>query len=112
MGVEILKGKKLSQLTDHAAAEEQGLNQPDLVLILTDQSPLRCRRTSRATAPFPRTWLQPTNAGAAGAADARPRRFPIGEDHNHGVKGLESPSEAGEDEVSQLPRPKLTAVPP
>ncbi|KAD6454010.1 hypothetical protein E3N88_08716 [Mikania micrantha] len=41
---------------------------------------------------------------------AGPVRFPVGEDHDHGVKGLESPSGTCENKVFELPIAEFAAV--
>ena len=66
-----------------------------------DPLPRLRRKTADAAIP---------SAVTVGAGDAPPVWFAVGEDHDHGVEGLERPGEAGEDEVFELPPPELTAV--
>ncbi|KAF7833901.1 Organic cation/carnitine transporter 4 [Senna tora] len=104
-------------MTDHAAAEEQGLDHPNLIFLTTKQPPLCDGCAARAPDPLPRPGLKPTHAFRRGVANPRPLHAPpigfaVGEYHDHGVEGLQSPRQARQDEVPQLPPPELTAISP
>lgn len=105
--------KKKSELTDQTAAEEQSLNKTDFVLLTTYEVPLRHGRGFGSGGPRPRTGFELTKVfkpGIATRSSTGPVRFSIGEDHDHCMKSLKSPSEACEDEMSELPRAELAAV--
>lgn len=108
-----LEGER--ELTNHASNEEHGLNQPNLELVSTNQTPFRHSGAVAAADPLPRLRREAADAGSpsavtVGAGGAPPVRFSVGEDHDHGVEGLERPGEAGEDEVFELPPAELAAV--
>lgn len=106
--------ERIERLTDHTAAEEKGLNQANLILVPTNQPPLRHRRAPQPPDPLPRTGLQPTDApartGRTPPANAPPPWFAVREYHYHRVEGLQGPRQARQDEVLQLPPPELAAV--
>lgn len=102
-----------SELTNHTAKEEYGLDQPNLKLVPANQTPIRNGGGAAAADPLPRVRWEAADAcpgGAGRAGNAGPVRFTVGENHDHGVEGLEGPGEAGEYEVLQLPLSELPAV--
>ena len=81
----------------------------------SNQTPIGHGGATAAADPLPRLRREAADTAASavvadGAGDASPVRFAVREDHDHGVEGLESPREAGEDEVLELPPPELAAV--
>ena len=89
----ITQNKK--KLTDHAAAEEQGLDQPNPELVTTDQTPLSDGGATRTSDPLPRTRFQFTHAFGRGvttragrSTQASPVGFTVRKDHDHGMKSL------------------------
>lgn len=81
--------------TDHAAGEEQRLDQPNPVFVTAYQSKLGHGRAFRPAFPLPRPGFHLADVGRATGSSAAPAGVTIGEDHDHGVNALQSPSQTG-----------------
>ena len=97
--------------TDHAAGEDDGLDEPDLVPLAADEAPLGHRRRRAPLDPLPPGG----GARAPIAAEPVPRgtphgRLPVREDDHHGVQRLQRPRRRHQNKVPQLPPPELPRV--